>query len=160
MTVKGVERKKIKKGVIKLPRKNVEVEEQLIYVFIKGGEGKEQKTRTFRTVDKVPEDIPVGSYCVKRTKDGVVIGSSNITPNANVLTVKGARYIAETDAEGKMTLTPAPDMFTFVVEKNEGGGLKAGQMSSAVRSFIHNFEPNGAYGLVKSGTDLQMRKLL
>lgn len=128
-------------------------------VLIKGT----NKIRAYRVHDDLPK-IDVGNYSVgKDEESGKVLVTTYAGEKAQIETVrfKGASWVMKKDEEtGKVELVPAPETFGFCIEKDSEGNVNVRPMTNAVRAFVSAYMPDGTYGLLKSGEQIEIKKLV
>ena len=132
------------------------VESQMLYLLIKD---QKDKVRTWNIMREVPE-IPVGRYTIKKENQRTTIQKmKGNNKNVETVQVNGLSYFAKKGKDGKLTLTPAPEILTFDLSNNKKGNLDLRSVCASVRKFIKDREDNGVYGVFNESGKLLVERL-
>lgn len=133
------------------------VEEEMLYLLIKDNGN---KVRTYNTMRTVP-DIPLGCYTLKREGERIMINKIAGKSAKEVKTVKvnGMSYIAKTEKNGQLVLTPAPEIRTFELGKNKADKVDLRSVCASVRLFVAEREDKGIFGVFNEGGQLLVERL-
>lgn len=131
------------------------VQPEMLYLLVKD----DKKVRTWNIMRSIP-DIPVGRYTIKKENQRTTIQKmAGNHKDVETVRVNGLNYFAKKGKDGKLTLTPAPEILTFDLSKNKKGNLDLRSVCASVRKFIKDREDNGIYGVFNESGKLLVERL-